>query len=792
MKRVYSFIVMCFTILILVVANLPSIKENKQLSNQFDEGTEIVYKLESWDGEEITQAQIDETIEVLNKRIDASSLGLYEISYLGNDYIRILCPETEYARVIDITETLADSVVVTVGVDNADGKYVDVFNDVKDVFFLEKDDDVVFQVNSNYEYELIFTLKDEAYEKLSKYETSYVTVYKEYYDEEKKDLEENVKKYEFSVEGKKVSFTGTDTSALSDQIYDMRYGTYPVKVEYYAAFDIAPTATNNTSSFTFLVIATLIALAAICFFLIKKYSYSGILGSILVVCSVVFSALSFNFLNGIYDTLTCIAYIMGAVVGVDLFIAVTQKVRNELYKGKKAARAFKDGFSKSIMMIFDINVVYIIIILVMYFAGNIMLKNVSLMLMSTMVSNILFMVFGYLILGSFMIPSTVLASKNLFNIKEDMVANVARGETSRYEEIRVIKSRKSISKKFLPITMLVVLVGAILFGSLTAVNKRGFNYTSEVSDSYVLRITTPLTSNLDSESDVLTLLKENNISIPYSSKEYGVSVNTEDYDAGDSEYIETSGIVTFYSKDKKILEYKDRVAEVVEMNLGDDYSEDMVYADVMHATGVNEAALNILKVSAIIILAVFIYVIFRFRLSMVLGTVVSSLVSSIAFLAVVSITRIPFNYITMTVALLVFIVSILYSTALFEKARELTKLNKKYAVLNEEESENIATGLTNTMAYRFQYSVLAFAIIIIISLLVVRGDMFFNYLAYLVGIVISVLSTLFIALPIWRKTDNKVKPLSLKDKLRREKKNAKSKAKRNDGPEEYIFTGIND
>ena len=70
--------------------------------------------------------------------------------------------------------------------------------------------------------------------------------------------------------------------------------------------------------------------------------------------------------------------------------------------------------------------------------------------------------------------------------------------------------------------------------------------------------------------------------------------------------------------------------------------------------------------------------------------------------------------------------------------------------------------------------------------------MFFNYIAYLVGFAIAVASTLFVALPVWRKTDNKVKPLSLRAKLRRNKKDSKAKTKKNDGPEEYIFTGIND
>ena len=96
MKRVYSFIVMCFTILILVVASLPSIKSNKTLSTQFSKGTELVYKISSWDEDGVvTEAQVDKTIKVLQERIDASGLGLYEVSYLGNDYIRVICPETE-------------------------------------------------------------------------------------------------------------------------------------------------------------------------------------------------------------------------------------------------------------------------------------------------------------------------------------------------------------------------------------------------------------------------------------------------------------------------------------------------------------------------------------------------------------------------------------------------------------------------------------------------------------------------------------------------------------------------
>lgn len=794
MKRVYSFIVMCFTIMILVVASLPSIKSNKTLSTQFSKGTELVYKMSSWDEEgEVTQAQVEKTIDVLQKRIDASGLGLYEVSYFGNDYIRIICPETEYDRVEDVKEVLSDNVVVTVGVNNLDGKYVDIYTDINDVFYLENDDDITFQYTASYSYELVFKLKDEAYEKLSKYDEAFVTVYKEYYDEEKKDLDENITKHSFTVTGKKVTFSSYDVSTLSDQIYDMRYGTYPVNVEYYSSIDVDPTTATSTSSFTWLIVATLVALAVVCYFLIRTYKYSGILGSILVLCNVVFTALSFNFLAGEYDTLTCIAYIIGAVVGIDLFVAITQKVRNELYKGKRAVRAFGEAFSKSIMMIFDVCIVYTIMILVMYFAGTIQLQNVSLMLMSTLVSNLLFMVIGYYLLGTFMLPSSKLVNVNVFNIKTDMVANVARGETSRYEEIRVIKARKDISKRFLPISLIVILIGSVLFGVLTAVNNKGFNYTSEVSTSYVLRIATPLDSDLDSKSDIKSLLRENNINLPNTyNVEYGNSVNTKDYDAGDSKYPDTYGILTFYSKDKNLLKYKDRIAEVVEMRLGEDFTEDMVYAGELHVTGVKDVATNIVKVFAIIILAVFIYIVFRFRLSMVLGTFVSALVSSLSFLSFIAITRIPFNYITMIVTLLVFITSILYSTSLFEKAKELTRVNKKYQELTAEQSEEIATGLTNSIAYRFQYSVLSFAVLVVVSLLVVRGNMFFNYIAYFVGFVIAVASTLFVALPVWRKTDSKVRPLSLKARLRRNKKNEKQKAKKNDGPEEYIFTGIND
>ena len=347
MKRVYSFIVMCFTILILVVASLPSIKSNKTLSTQFSKGTELVYKISSWEEDGVvTEAQVDKTIKVLQERIDASGLGLYEVSYLGNDYIRVICPERDYERVEDVKEVLSDNVVVTVGVNNLSGDYVDIYEDVHDVFYLENDDDITFQYTASYSYELVFKLKDAAYEKLSKYDKAFVTVYKEYYDEEKKDLEENKTQYEFTVTGKKVTFSSYDVSSLSDQVYDMRYGTYPVNVEYYSSIDVEPTTVKTTSSFGWLVAATLLALAVVCALLIKVYKHSGILASILVLCNVVFTALGFNFLAGEYDTLTCIAYIIGVVVGIDLFVAITQKVRNELYKGKRVVRAFNEGFSK--------------------------------------------------------------------------------------------------------------------------------------------------------------------------------------------------------------------------------------------------------------------------------------------------------------------------------------------------------------------------------------------------------------------------------------------------------------
>ena len=119
MKRVYSFIVMCFTIMILVVASLPSIKSNKTLSTQFSKGTELVYKIESWEeGKEVTDAQIERTVDVINERIETSGLGLYEVSYIGNDYVRILCPETDYSKIEYISNIIININIFIITITN--------------------------------------------------------------------------------------------------------------------------------------------------------------------------------------------------------------------------------------------------------------------------------------------------------------------------------------------------------------------------------------------------------------------------------------------------------------------------------------------------------------------------------------------------------------------------------------------------------------------------------------------------------------------------------------------------
>lgn len=161
------------------------------------------------------------------------------------------------------------------------------------------------------------------------------------------------------------NFTADEATSLANKI---TAGSLPFKLETENYNTISPTLGEGARDAMLLAMA--IAFIAVCIFIIAVYRLPGVVASIGLLGQVAgsFAAVSgfFPAFSSFTLTLPGLAGIILAVgMGVDANVITTERIKEELYRGKSLDGSINTGFKAAFTAIFDGNVTMIIIAMIL-------------------------------------------------------------------------------------------------------------------------------------------------------------------------------------------------------------------------------------------------------------------------------------------------------------------------------------------------------------------------------------------------------------------------------------------
>ena len=466
-KRKVLFTAIILTLFIVVVGFLfVPLFCNLKFGLDLQGGFEILYKVESIDGSNMTKDKLMATYKTLSKRIDSLGVSEPEIILEGDDKIRVKLAgvtDPEQARSqLSTVATLSfrdseDNLLMTSDVLKAGGAKVSADSSGNPAVLLSVKDKDKF-------YEVTNAVKD--------YDTNMIVIWLDY----------NEMTDSFAKEGNKCgtsesnclsaatvsqgfasdviiqgNFTDEEVSNLVDLINS---GSLPSKLTEISSKTVGASFGDDTLSKT--LIAGIVGIALIGIVLIAIYHFAGFISTISIILYTFLVFLVFWVVGGVLTLPGIAALVLGIGMAVDSNVITFARIKEELYKGKSLPLAFKEGTKSSFRAILDSNLTTLIVAIIMFIFGESSIKGFATMTIITVVVTMFTMVFITRWLMKLFVKTNFFNDKsNLFiAVKKEDIPNVSKNETIKKRPLSNVNFLKN-RKIFFSASVLVILIGAV-------------------------------------------------------------------------------------------------------------------------------------------------------------------------------------------------------------------------------------------------------------------------------------------------------------------------------------------
>ena len=361
------------TVVIVVIAaalifSIKPLAENINLGLDLQGGAEVVLQAVPDEGQEVTAADMEQLVSVLDNRVNELGVSEPIIQVEGNDRLIV-----QLAGVDD-----PDQAIEIIG-KTAQLEFVDPLGNV--ILTGAELEDAYAQIDNtksaNERNQVAFKLNEEGREAFFNATTQYVgQVISITLDGEV--ISSPVVETPIS-EGEGVISGGFSTfEEASDLAALLRGGALPVDLEILSQRTVGPTlgADSLDKSIQAMGIGFIILFA----FMIIYYRVPGIWACISLVVYSLILLWALNLINAVL-TLTSIAgFILSVGVAVDANIIIYERIREELYHGKSLKASIDAGFKRAFWTIFDSNITTLIAAVVLYYFGSGTIKGFALTL----------------------------------------------------------------------------------------------------------------------------------------------------------------------------------------------------------------------------------------------------------------------------------------------------------------------------------------------------------------------------------------------------------------------------
>lgn len=536
----------------------------------------------------------------------------------------------------------------------------------------------------------------------------------------------------------KGNFNEASARELADLINS---GSLPVKMN--ELYSNVISAEYGVAAFSQTMFAGFVGVALVMLAMIGVYKFAGVVSAIMLALYVFVVFLIYNTMGGVFTLPGIAALVLGVGMTVDANIITFERIKDELYMGKKLETSVEEGHRLAFWTIFDSQFTTFIAAMVMYIFGTGAIKGFATMLIVTVfVTLALNVFFTKFLLGLLVKSPKVLAKVPLFSIKKDRVPDLSKGEEQKYFGPFTKINFVTLSKKLLMVSGVIFLV-AVLFSGFNTIQGEGpLNLGIDFSSG------TKITLTSDTGFD-RTVLQEEFAQFGYDNVKVQLSGER-------TAYVTT----TETESSENLTQLKAYMLETYKHP-----ANDAVVTPVVGKELVNTAII----LSLVAWLLMMVYITVRFEWDYALGTILA-LVHDIAMIAAVfAVFRFEVNIELIAVILAIIGYSVDDSIVVFDRIRYAVK-NWSKPTISKKDYVTIVNESLQATLFRSLFNTLT-TILPVFALLVLGSREIFEFnIAMFIGLFAGAYSSIIIATMfwLWIRTNRKPKVRKVKEKKKEE------------------------
>ena len=398
-KKRFRFLVFYFVIITtLICLCFPGLFKNLKFGLDLQGGFEVLYKVESIDGKEVTSDMVTNTYKTMLKRIDGLGVSEPVITVEGEDKIRV-----QLAGVTDVEQArtiLSKAANLT-------------FRDTKDNLLMNSDVLVSGGAKVGQDQKglpavsLSISNKDEFYKitkAISESSDNRIVIWLDF-DPESDSFEKEQAKCGSLSSSRCLSVAGVSQGFSSDVIIQGNFtkeevtslvelinsGSLPTKLTEMSSKTVDASFGANTLEKTF--IACLVGVALIILFMIAMYRFAGFVASIGIIIYTFLTFFIFWLIGGVLSLPGIAAMLIGIGMAVDANVINFTRIRDEYKIRKDFKLSYKNGNTASIGTILDSNITTLLVAIILFILGESSVKGFATMLIISIVTTLFVMVF---------------------------------------------------------------------------------------------------------------------------------------------------------------------------------------------------------------------------------------------------------------------------------------------------------------------------------------------------------------------------------------------------------------
>jgi SecD/SecF fusion protein len=466
------------------------------------------------------------------------------------------------------------------------------------------------------------------------------------------------------------------------------------------------------------VIAGLVGIVIIYLFMLVYYRFPGFIAVVSLSIYIYLILLLFHWMGAVLTLPGIAALILGVGMAVDANIITYERIKEEIKVGKSIKSAFQAGEKNAFTAILDSNLNTILTAAVLFYFGTSSVKGFATMLILSVVLSFLTAVYGSRLLLGLWVHSKYLNKRQTwFGVKRSEIHKLEENVDTldlptKFDKIDFVKHRKT----FFTIsgTLLVLgLICLIIFRLNLAIDFTSGTRVEVLANK-------PVTTQQIKNSFEKLNLKTDDITLEGKNNDIGAA--------------RLKGVLS-----------KNEIANL-KTKFKQEYGSEPNVSTVSPTIG-KELAKN--AISAILIASVIIilYVTLRFELYMALAAIIAMLHDAFFMVAFFSITRLEVDLNFIAAVLTIVGYSIHDTIVTFDRMRENMHKKKRLKTFQDIcDVVNVSIHQTLTRSLNTVLMVL----ITVVSLLVFGSPAIRNFsIALLVGLLIGVYSSIFIAASLW-------------------------------------------